>query len=164
VTTVYPPPVDTVTFRIGQRRTMWAWLGFGVANAVIAVPAFLNHWEGAYAYVFAALGLVVPLAALGRLAARTELTLDGATTRSLIRRRACRWDEIVRIGTKTSGGRSSSTDIVIYRQAGRPIKLYAPFTSTAPGGHDPQFDAAVSIITAYWSQRNGVAGPIQWPS
>ncbi|MBR7837429.1 hypothetical protein KDL01_29385 [Actinospica durhamensis] len=132
--------MDDITFRVRQRKGLLigaaACAVFGIGAIVtVATGARYSGYGLVIVWGFSCL-LVSPF--FGLLAfGHTTLAADRLSSRTLVRSRSCRWDEIDRIDTRVVQGRGTSVaQIIAIRAAGRPIKL------SVPNGNDPDFAAS----------------------
>ena len=143
--------MDSITFRVAQRKILLIWSAVGAVCIALAALALVLHGYGA-AILLGAFGLVVTPAGLDLAAGRTDLTPDGLETRTLFRKRFCRWDEIEAIGTRVRKGRGqSNTRIVVHLKIRKPIKLRAPYDSSVGG--DPHFTESLQQIKGCWRKQ-----------
>lgn len=85
---------------------------------------------------------------------RTTLSKDGLTAGTRVRRRSCRWDEVVSIEARTVNSRSGTpfTRIVVECETRRPIKLNMP--AGAADSADARFQEDLNRIRTYWKQHS----------
>jgi hypothetical protein len=147
----YLPCMDDTTFRVRQRKGLLIGAAvcaiFGIGAAVtVATGARYSGYGLVILWGFSCL-LISPL--FGLLAfGYTTITADRLSSRTLVRSRSCRWDEIDRIDTRIVQGRGTSvTQIVVIRAAGKPLKL------SVPNGNDPDFASQLSLIEDHRQQH-----------
>jgi hypothetical protein len=142
---------------------MLAWfaclLGTALASALVLLET-AQYGRHAYFIVFGSAALASAPGFLHRAIGRTTLTPEGLSTRSLIARRSCRWEEVVSITThKTTGRGASLTRIVVNLRSGEPFHLAAPYDLSTR--RDRSFEQRLAVITAYLEAHGerGAGGP-----
>ena len=143
-----------MVYRPVQRKAMLIWACVGAALTGLALLGIVLYGYGIATsmILLGLLGLGMTLLCLDGAAARTALSQEGLSTRTVAWRRSCRWDEISSIDTKDWSARGNSgTRIVVSLNTGKAIKLLAPYDSSS--GRDPHLNEQFERIIDYWKQR-----------